>query len=275
MKRGHEIHLSLHGWCTMPFNLEEEIPTLAKHGFEGVEIRYQKLDSYLKNHTPLDLKHLMEGNEIKVVSIGSFTLPVFFSSKQMEEKFEQGLEIAKTVSCPIVQFRAPIPPYEMDREKAYYLAGYRIKKFVEQAHKAQIKLAIEPEGPHPFVAGPYDALKIIEIVAEPNFGLVVDTYLYYKSYVNSISIKNVPLEKVFLLHVADCENMARPLLTSWNRLYPGLGVVPLKEWLGILKRKGYKGYYSIEVYREDYWQEGLDTVVRKAKESFLKLWEQI
>lgn len=269
------MRLSLHGWCTMPFNLEEEILTLAKYSYEGVEIRYQKLDSYLKEHTSSDLKYLVDKSGIKVVSIGSFPLPIFCSDEQIKEKFEQGLEIAEKVSCSIVQIKAPIPPYEMDKGKAYYLAANQLKRFVKQAGNLQIKLAIEPEGAHSFLAGPYETLKLIEIVNEPNFGFVMDTYLFYKSYVDSISIRGIPLEKIFLVHVSDCENLVRPLLTSWDRVYPGLGIVPLKEWLDILEKKGYKGYYSMEVYREDYWKEGLENVVSKAKETFLQLWREI
>jgi len=69
-----------------------------------------------------------------------------------------------------------------------------------------------------------------------------------------------------MVRISDCENIPREALTDRNRLYCGLGVIPLVEILRELKSLGYGGYLSVEVFREEYWKKDPLVISREALE---------
>ena len=43
-------------------------------------------------------------------------------------------------------------------------------------------------------------------------------------------------------------------MTDQHRVYMGEGVLPLKDMLAVLREKGYSGALSVEIFREEYWE---------------------
>jgi 2-keto-myo-inositol isomerase len=115
------------------------------------------------------------------------------------------------------------------------------------------------------VPGAKEALAIVAEGDHPNLGMMMDLFHYYKSGVPMEDIEAIPIEKLLIIHVDDCEDLPRAQLNDGHRLYPGLGVMPVKEMLGIVKRKGYKGYLSVELFRREYWEATPEQISREAK----------
>ena len=79
-------------------------------------------------------------------------------------------------------------------------------------------------------------------------------------------VKSIPAEKLLLVHVSDCENRPKDELENTHRLYPGEGVIPLRDYLGALKETGYEGFLSIEIFRPDHWKDSQEGIIKNAKE---------
>jgi len=104
---------------------------------------------------------------------------------------------------------------------------------------------------------------------------MMDTFHYYKSGISLEEIEAIPAEKLLLVHINDCEDLPREKLTDKNRLYLGLGVIPLKDILKILKKKGYSGFLSVEIFRDEYWAKPIDFITRESFESLQSLLKSI
>lgn len=275
------MRLGLNTSTTLPYNLNEEIPALSNYGYHGVEIRRQKLDRYLEKHSISDIQKLSQNYGIEVFAIGSFPLPLFSFTrveKELMDKFYRTLEVSQATGCSLVLLLPDVPPYEMEREKVFDVAGQQMRKYLEKAKQFGVRLAIEAVGGSYFIPGPREALELARRVDDPDFGLLIDFQNLYCSGVTDISIREIPVEKLFLVHVNDSEGLPdvlRPLLTKFDRLYPGLGVLPVKDWLAIIKGKGYDGYYSIEIFREEYFKESVEQIIKECKEHFLRMWREI
>ena len=127
-----------------------------------------------------------------------------------------------------------------------------------------IRLTIEPIGGHTLVPGPTEALQLIEMAGAPaNVGILMDTFHYFRSGVSDEEIQAIPLDKLDIIHVNDCEDGALNELTDAHRLYPTLGVIPARQ-LSLLKDKGYDGYLSVEVFRPEYWEQPIEEITSKA-----------
>lgn len=62
---------------------------------------------------------------------------------------------------------------------------------------------------------------------------------------------------------------ARDALEDRHRVYPGDGVLPLRDILRDLKRIGYTGCVSLELYNEEYWKQDPMVVARTGLEKTL------
>ncbi|MGC8835012.1 MAG: sugar phosphate isomerase/epimerase family protein, partial [Armatimonadota bacterium] len=149
------------------------------------------------------------------------------------------------------------------------------RRYADAVHRYGVKVAIEPLGMHPFVPGPAEALRIINRANHPALGLMMDTFHYYKSGVPIEDVKNIPIDKLFIVHINDCEDKPREELNDGHRLYPGEGILPLVETLRVLREKGYQGALSVEIFRQEYWQQPVDQIAARSMESLKQILSQI
>ena len=126
--------------------------------------------------------------------------------------------------------------------------------YADWAEDHGVMIAIEPLGGHPLIPGPNEALEIISLANHPSLGLMMDTFHYYKSGVSLDDIRAIPIDKLLIVHVNDCEDRPRAALTDKHRLQMGEGIIPLTEMLRIIKQNGYTGFLSVEIFRDEYWQ---------------------
>ncbi|MBC7319164.1 sugar phosphate isomerase/epimerase [bacterium] len=256
---------------TMPYSLEEDITSVSKVGFEGIELWVDKVKKYLESHSTCELKVLLERDNLKPASICPFFFNSFGDIDASIKSIEWGAKIAREIGCDLLVICPDIPPKDMSYKEAVKIAGNNARKCAEVTSSYGVKLAIEPLGMHPFIPGPKEALDIVESANHDFLGIIMDTFHYYKSGVSLEEIEAIPVEKLLLVHINDCEDLPREVLTDKNRLFLGLGVIPLKEILKILKKKGYTGFLSVEIFRDEYWTKPIDDITRSAFESLQSL----
>jgi sugar phosphate isomerase/epimerase len=64
-------------------------------------------------------------------------------------------------------------------------------------------------------------------------------------------------------------------LNDGHRVYCGEGAIPLVEELRALKRMGYGGFLSVEIFNRDYWADTHENIVRKSKETLDRVLAQV
>ena len=86
--------------------------------------------------------------------------------------------------------------------------------------------------------------------------------LYQAQYV--ISLRETPNgAAMHVFHMNDYPAQPpRDQITDAHRVYPGDGVAPLRELLRELRRSGFRGVLSLELFNRDYWQQDALTVAR-------------
>ena len=55
--------------------------------------------------------------------------------------------------------------------------------------------------------------------------------------------------------------MPKEELNDFKRLYPTLGVLPVAEMLRIPRDQGFEGYVTVEMFRQEYWDNDPDLAV--------------
>lgn len=97
-----------------------------------------------------------------------------------------------------------------------------------------------------------DAWGIVRDVDHPAVGLILDSFHSLSRRVPSSSIGDIRPEKLFIVQVADAPIVELDHL-SWSRHFrsmPGQGDFPLDDWADAIRRIGYDGYWSLEIFND-------------------------
>ena len=109
--------------------------------------------------------------------------------------------------------------------------------------------------------------EIVEKVDRDNIGNVIDTFHFYAGNSTFEAIDAMKPEKLFIFHINDAENLSKEELTDAHRLYPGTGILPIKEIKAHFDKIGYDRMVSIEIFRPEYWNEDPFEVAKKARQA--------
>jgi len=271
-----QMKICLNEATTMPYSLEQDIISLGESKmFDGIEIWAEKLRKFLIDGSEQSLKEIIAKNNLRVAAICPFFLRSFGDMSQTINEIKWGSEIASNLSCDVLLLCPDIPPSNLSYPEAVKIAGKALKECCKITGNYGIRIALEPLGMHPFIPGPKQAMDIIEESQSENAGFIMDTFHYYKSGVSIEEIENIPIEKLLIVHINDCENRPKEELNDGHRLYPGLGVIPLYDILKVLKNKNYNGFLSIEIFREEYWKSPLPTIIENSYKSLKSIIDKI
>jgi 2-keto-myo-inositol isomerase len=248
----------------MPQSLERDIADASAAGFEGVELWWDKVQAYLRDHTPADLKALLAAHKVVPVSICPLLIWPFRDIEPARASYRAAVELAPQIGCELVIACPDFRPARLTRDEALARHAVELRDLAGVAAGHGVRLAIEPIGRHTLCAGANDALQMIERAGSPdNVGVLLDTFHYFRSQVTDEELSGIPIDKLFIIHVNDTEDGAIDELKDANRVYPLEGVIPLVQMLSRVVDRGYDGYLSVEIFRPEYWaQPGAEVAAR-------------
>ena len=97
-----------------------------------------------------------------------------------------------------------------------------------------------------------EAWALVRDVDQPALGLVLDSFHSLARRIPSTSIGDIRADKLFIVQVADAPMLEMDYL-GWSRHFrcmPGQGDFPLDDWADAIRRIGYKGYWSLEIFND-------------------------
>ncbi len=97
-----------------------------------------------------------------------------------------------------------------------------------------------------------DAWALVRDVDHPALGLVLDSFHSLARKVPSSSIGDIRADKLFIVQVADAPLLDMDYL-GWSRHFrcmPGQGEFPLDDWAEAIRKIGYDGYWSLEIFND-------------------------
>ncbi len=263
------MKLALNGATTMRADLATDIRAASAAGFDCLEIWASKLRDFLKANSTTDLKSLFDEHGIEPYSINSIERITFRNAEAhagLLEECEELCRIASEISCPyIVVVPSPLPPdknWDDVREESVRVLGELGR--IAEGH--DVALAFEFLGqPDCSVQTLAQASEIVGQLKRSNVGLVIDSFHFYAGGSRIESIDALDARQLFIFHINDAEDLPREQLEDRHRLLPGLGILPLKEITGALRRINYDRVTSVEIFRPEYWERDPSELAREAR----------
>jgi 2-keto-myo-inositol isomerase len=269
------MKLAFHSATTMTSDLETDIVISAHAGFKALEVWAKKVDDYLATHSLADLNALFVNHKLMPLALSSLEFIAFRGSEyaQIQARLHQLGKIAQAIGCPtVVVVPSPTPDRNLSWTETVAEYVKVLRDLSDIAGLYNIKLSFEFLG---FgwcsVRTPRAAFEIVQKVERDNVGLTVDAAHFYGGGGLMSELDQLDPGRVFAFHLDDLEDTPKEAISDATRLLPGLGEVPLDEICARLKRIGYTGPCSIELFRPEYWDWDPQELANQARESALKV----
>jgi 2-keto-myo-inositol isomerase len=267
--------LAFHGATSMTSDLETDIAVSAQAGFKALEVWVAKIDRYLAGHSLADLQALFLNHAILPLTLNSIEFIGFRGNEypRIQARLHELGKIAQAIGCPTV-IVVPSPSPDRNMPWADVVSEY-VRILCDLSNIARlygINLSFEFLG---FgwcsVRTPRAAFEIIQQCNRDNVGMTIDTAHFYCGGGLISELDQLDPSRIFAFHLDDLEDTPKEAIRDSTRLLPGLGIVPLDEICRQLKRIGYAGSCSIELFRPEYWQWDPRELAIKARQAALKV----
>jgi 2-keto-myo-inositol isomerase len=245
-----------------------------KTEFDAVELTMGKVEAIIEKGAIAKLKRSIEDNGLIVASING---PEHFNLLAEEEftallrRCRKLASAAREIGCNLL---VPVPSAIKNQESRHNIVSQAAQSLCRLAETCgeDINLGLEFLGERGCSINDLQtAVEVINTVARRNVGLVVDTFHMHLSKIAFSELAKIRNDRVFLVHVNDSEGGETDELTDANRLFPGDGVMDLRDLKASLERLGYDGFVSLELFRPSYWQQDQEKIARTGRESLRRV----
>jgi len=266
--------------------LEDKFRIASEAGYSGMDLMYTDVEDFVqKGHDVRDIVSLMEKHELVITHLGFLGdwqfkngIPLICrlhgagdnSQDNLLERSQQFFRNCAVLGCKCA---IAIPAIEETGSIDEAVKNYR--KLCDLAGEEEINVAFEFIGFARQMRDLKIAWEVVERTNRSNAGILFDTFHFYRGGSKIEHVKSIPKDKIFMVHINDAKDKDRERLTDQDRVIPGQGVVPLKEILGALKEQGYEGYFSVEIFNEDYWQDDPLRIAILAREAIENLFKSV
>ena len=240
------------------FSLVESLEKIAGLGFRGVEIMGDRPHLYPPDFEPTDiarLKTTLEKHHLKVTNLNSFTLfaigDTYLPSWIEPDKERRNIRIKHTLDCLNMAHELgcqniSIPPggplENMSRNAAMSLFYQGLEQVIPLAEQLGVNILVEPE-PDLLIENTAEFKSFIKNIQSAAVGLNFDIGHFFCAGEDPSSSFEELFQWIGHVHLEDIAASR-----VHNHLIAGHGVIQFLDIFQTMKRLGYQGDISLELY---------------------------
>lgn len=257
------MKVSISQITTYPKDMETDAMTFSRAGLKNVELTFDKVYAYLKQHTLDEMRELFDKSGLRAVSaigLAPETAGLLLASgetwSKYQNKLEEQIQISSKMGCGLIGVGADPKGYVYDNWERQ--AVDNLRRAGDIAAKYNMKLGLEfmylPEPVGPFVLDHLrETVELVLRADHPNIGYFLDLFHMHNGGDGLEILEDIDMRKLLNVHFCDAANKPAGTLFDGDRLLPGKGCLPLDDIVALLKRRGYNGYLCLELLNEELW----------------------
>lgn len=261
-KHSFPFRTALNTSTLLPFKLSvpEQVRIAAAAGFAGIELWVPDLEAYLATGGTLpELRTAIADAGIAVVNAIAF-FPWADADDGTRERglaqAEREMRMLAELGCVAVA----APPFgDVTTVSLTAMAGH-FARLAELARRIGIEPYLEFWGRAHTLSRLSEAIYVAMESGLPDAKVLIDPFHMYIGGSELASLAYLNGARIGIVHVNDYPAApGREQITDAERVFPGVGVAPTHVFASLLYRAGYRGYLSLELFRENYpGQDALD-----------------
>jgi 4-hydroxyphenylpyruvate dioxygenase len=241
--------------CSLPSPFEKDVEDYAAGKCSGIEVWFTKLEAYLQNHSPDDLRRLLDTQEM-TLPVASFQGGLLASQGEQRREawklFEERLNLCQQlgIGTIIVACDVPRPVDQQTIERAQV----SLLQVAQAVGSRGLRAAVEFQASAGFGNNLQTAAAMVAEVGSPHLGLCFDAFHYYCGPSKGEDLGYLTPQNLFHVQLCDVADVPREFAADRDRILPGEGDIPLTPVIARLREINYADTVSIELMNPQLWQ---------------------
>jgi 2-keto-myo-inositol isomerase len=247
--RSGKMFVCMHEASADKFDFKTAMEGWAKAGIKAVEPNLTKVREFAQKESPATAKRLLDDLGLKPVSSSNCLFLVEPGEQQAKavEDLKWKVELAQQIGADrLVCPSAGQGRYKLDD---YTRGAENLRAAGDIAKEHGITLMLEFARTSRFASCLPTALKVVREANHPNVRVMMDTYHFWGGPSKFEDLELLHNGELAHLHFEDVPaDPPRELQGQPDRKFPGEGIAPLRRIVEVLKKKGYSGPASLEMF---------------------------
>ena len=250
----NDFRYSLNSRTIKPTSILDKIRVAGEAGYDAIELWHDDIDLHISKGGSLEeICSAIDQHGLEVpttIFLKGWCEPDGPAYKEGIEECKRRLEQAAIVGA--LHSVAGPPLGEVD----YDLAAQRYGELLDLGLSMGVRPAMEYLGFAEEVNSIGDALKIIQESGHEDATIVLDPFHDFRGGAGCEDIVKLTASQIAVCHFDDAPaDPPPPDQHDPDRVMPGDGIIDLQEFLSLLRQIGYDRWLSLELFREDLWQQ--------------------
>lgn len=256
------IRLALHTWTLDTTPLAETLSVIKKTGWDAVELRRVDFErAAAAGQSPEQVIALVRASDLPVACVGVELGWVWATGEErarLLRVFAEQCARARALGCATVM--SAVNRGRGDGAEA----ARSVREVGDIAREHGVRLAVEFNSQAEQLNALGPMREVVTRAAHPSVGLLLDTYHLGRTGAAPRDLDDLRPEEIAYVQYSDVPRSGLVPGQALDRLPPGQGSVPFKEFFAAFAGKGYAGYASYEAPNPAAWKRPAEDVAREA-----------
>lgn len=230
--------------------------------FQGVELNFQEIISYIEENQNFSIKDLTEYLEmydlrlINLLQIDDFSLcsDTKFSNEIIPQ-LEKMIDLCYKWGCYLITVSPSPESRDIPQWRITRRTKQKLKELADIAYKEDIKLGLEFRAlPDSSISSLSEAKEVLKpLISRENLGYIIDTFYLTINETDIDQLKDI-INQIFLIQLSDINpliDLDSSEVKEEHRIFPGKGKFDFETFFSFTRQSWYRDYYSIEGHREE------------------------
>lgn len=261
---------AINGSTLFPFNLDikQQVQIAAEAGYEGIELWVKDIDAYLQQGGSLkDLKQYLSDTGLPIVNAIAFHTWADTDEATREQGFvqaEKEMRMLAGLGCQAVA----APPFGDVASVSLEDMAMHFVRLNDIARTIGIEPYLEFWGRATKLSRMSEAVFIAMESGLPDVKILLDPFHMYTGGSEVTNLHYLSGANIGIVHANDYPaTPGRDQIADRDRVFPGDGIAPSREFARMLDRIGYRGYLSLELFIEDFGSATALEVAKRGREA--------
>lgn len=251
-------------------SLMADLQACEKYGFDYIELRFDCIKDYLKEHTLDELADWFKTHNLKPYAYNTL---IFFNQrdaagvKEIDEEVDFIIKVGNAIGMKTL---ITVPSFDvgpLSIEEIHDEAVRRLRYLADKIAPHGMRISLEFCGcPNCSINQFGTAYDVVEAVDRDNVGITLDTFHFHAMGSRWEDLERADGKKIFAYHLNDAENLPIGSMLDDKRLWPGEGCLDHERTCRTLQKIGFDGVCTVELFRPEYYALSHDENVQVAKE---------
>ena len=251
-------------------SLMADLEACEANGFDYIELRFDCIKTYLQDHTLQELADWFQNHHIKPWAYNTL---IYFNERdaagdqEIDDEVDFIIEVCNALGMKML---ITVPSFNIGKKSIEDIkkdAVPRLQQIADKVAPHGIRVSLEFCGDPACSINQFGtAYEVAMATGRENVGVTLDCFHFTALESHWEDLEAADPQKIFALHLNDCEHLPIGSRVDADRLWPGDGCLDLDRIFSILKKKNYDGVCTVEIFRPEYYQLSHAENVRIAKE---------